>query len=537
MRMMETIKSGGVYLIAEMSANHGGRLEDALKIVRMAAKAGADCIKIQTYTADTMTIPCDNEYFRIQSGLWQGRTLYDLYTEAATPWEWHAPIRDECAKQGVNFLSTPFDTSAVDFLESLGVGAYKVASFELADLPLVRYVAAKGKPLVLSCGMAAEEEIEEAIAAARSQGCQDIVLLKCTSEYPARFENMHLNAIPAMMRRFGVPVGLSDHSTGGAAAVAAVALGACVVEKHVCLSRGMDTPDSAFSMEPEEFAQMAKDIRRAKQALGEAKMGMNEGEQDSRIFRRSVFAVRDIAQGDIFTEENIRVIRPGYGLPPKYFEALQGVYAGAPVQRGEPLDFSHIKGAVLFLTNGEAALPLYRQFMMRENVFLYGEKLTVDFIRAVQPAFVVSCNYQYIIPGEVLRLISPRAVNLHISLLPWNRGASPNFFSFYEDTPKGVSVHLLDEGIDTGNILCQKEVLLDAGEHTFETAYQKLHAEMQALFLKNWEDIRQGAITPRNQTEEGSFHTKAELAALYRRYPFEWGENIADVMRILKGAP
>ncbi len=342
MRLLETIGNGGVYLIAEMSANHAGSLENALEIVRAAKKAGADCIKIQTYTADSLTIPCDNVYFSIREGLWQGRTLHALYQQACTPYEWHAAIREACEKHRIDFLSTPFDQDAVDFLEGLGVEAYKIASFELTHLPLIRYAASKGKPLILSCGMACPEEIGEALTAARAQGCKDIVLMKCLSEYPAQFKNMNLRVIPDMIERFNCPVGFSDHSPGGAAAIAAVALGACVVEKHFCLSRGIKSPDSDFSMEPREFARMARDIRAAKSALGSATYALTEAEQKSRAFRRSIFAVEDIARGEHFTPENIRVIRPGQGLTPKCYEKLLGMKAATPIKRGEPVTAAHL---------------------------------------------------------------------------------------------------------------------------------------------------------------------------------------------------
>ena len=250
MSVLDKIYNKDVYIIAEMSANHAGKLENALEIVRAAKKAGADCVKIQTYTADTLTIQCDNEYFRIKGGLWDGKTLYDLYQQAHTPKQWHQAIKDECSRVGVDFLSTPFDNSAVDFLEELGVEFYKIASFELVDIPLIEYVASKGKPVIMSCGMASPKEISEALEAVYSQGNHDVVLLKCCSEYPANYDDMNLATIIDMKERYSVPVGLSDHSMGSIAAVAAVCLGACVVEKHFCISREIENPDCEFSMEP-----------------------------------------------------------------------------------------------------------------------------------------------------------------------------------------------------------------------------------------------------------------------------------------------
>ena len=259
-RLWDKLAANQVYVIAEMSANHAGKLENALEIVRQAAEAGADCVKIQTYTADTMTIDCDNEYFRIKGGLWDGYKLYDLYRDAGTPWEWQERIKEECEACGVDFLSTPFDRTAVDFLEGIGCEAYKIASFELVDIPLIEYAASKGKPMIISCGMGGVEEIQDAVAACRRQGNEQVVLLKCCSEYPANYDDMNFATITDMRERFGVPVGLSDHSMGSIGAVVGVSLGAQVVEKHFCLSRAIKNPDSEFSMEPAEFAAMVREF-------------------------------------------------------------------------------------------------------------------------------------------------------------------------------------------------------------------------------------------------------------------------------------
>ena len=334
--VFEKIQRGEVYIIAEMSANHGGSLENALEIVRQAAKAGADCVKIQTYTADSLTIDCDADYFRIKGGLWDGYTLYQLYQEAGTPYEWHAAIRDECARNGVDFLSTPFDQAAVDFLDELGAEAYKIASFELNDIPLIEYAAAKGKPMIMSCGMATPEEIWEAADACRRMGNEQIILLKCCSEYPANWEDMHLGNIPDMKKRFGVPVGLSDHSAGSIAAIAAVALGAQVIEKHVKLE-GVESADSAFSMTMEDFGQMARDARNARQIAQGPDYSLSAKEQGSTAFRRSLFAVRDIAKGETITEANVRSIRPSNGIAPKYLKEMLGKKAGTAIRRGEPI--------------------------------------------------------------------------------------------------------------------------------------------------------------------------------------------------------
>ncbi len=335
-RLWDKLETNQVYVIAEMSANHAGKLENALEIVRQAARAGADCVKIQTYTADTMTIDCDNEYFRIKGGLWDGYKLYDLYKEAGTPWEWQERIKRECETCGVDFLSTPFDRTAVDFLEGIGCEAYKIASFELVDIPLIEYAASKGKPMIISCGMGSIEEIQDALDVCRRQGNDKIVLLKCCSEYPANYSDMNLATIADMRERFGVPVGLSDHSMGSIGAVVGISLGAQVVEKHFCLSRSIKNPDCEFSMEPEEFAEMVRNIRDAVQIRGQVSYELTESEKASTVFRRSIFAVKDIQAGEAFTQKNIRCIRPGYGLFPKSFYTLLGEKSIRAIKCGMP---------------------------------------------------------------------------------------------------------------------------------------------------------------------------------------------------------
>ena len=334
--LYDSLEKGEVYIIAEMSANHGGSLENALKIVREAKNAGADCLKIQTYTADSLTIDCDNEYFRIKGGLWDGFKLHDLYNEALTPYEWHKAIKDECDKVGIDFLSTPFDKDAVDFLEDLGIEFYKIASFEMVDLPLIEYAASKGKPMVISTGMSSLEEMQDAIDACKRAGNDKIVMLKCCSEYPAPWEDMHLGNIPDMKEKLGVPIGLSDHSAGSLGAVVGTALGACVIEKHIKLD-GVESADSKFSMTIEEFAQMVKDVRNATLIRKGPSYELTQGEKHSMIFRRSLFAVEDIKAGEKFTEENIGIIRPGYGILPKYKKQLVGTEAKRDISRGEPI--------------------------------------------------------------------------------------------------------------------------------------------------------------------------------------------------------
>lgn len=341
-RIFDKIANNEVYVIAEMSANHGGDIENALEIVRQAAKAGADCLKIQTYTADSLTIDCDSDDFLIKGGLWDGYKLYDLYTDAGTPYEWQSRIKEECEKCGIDFLSTPFDNSAVDFLESIGCEAYKIASFELVDIPLIEYTASKGKPMIMSCGMATAEEIQDAVDACKRVGNEQIVLLKCCSEYPAYWKDMHIANIPDMKARFGVSVGLSDHSAGHIAAVVAVSMGACVVEKHVKLDEVVSA-DSEFSMPMNEFAEMVKAVKDAKLIAGTVHYGTTDGEKASLVFRRSLFAVRDIKAGDVITSDNVRSIRPGTGIKPKFLRQIMGKSFKRDVPRGTPINFDMIE--------------------------------------------------------------------------------------------------------------------------------------------------------------------------------------------------
>lgn len=336
-KLLEKIRQGEIYTIAEMSANHAGKLENALKLVHLAKEAGADCLKIQTYTADTITIDCHNEYFDIHGGLWDGYNLYDLYKEAFTPWDWQPIIKEECDKVGIDFLSTPFDFSAVDFLASMDCEAYKIASFELVDIPLIEYTAKLGKPMIISCGMGTEDEIMDAIEACRKVGNENIILLKCCSEYPTQAENLNLNTIRDMIDKFGVYVGLSDHSMGNLADVVAVANGACVIEKHFCISRKVKNADSEFSMEPQEFKDMVINVREAAKMLGAINYGPTESESEEYKCRRSLFVVKDIKKGEIFTNENVRSIRPNNGLMPKFLPSILGKKASHDIKFGEPL--------------------------------------------------------------------------------------------------------------------------------------------------------------------------------------------------------
>jgi pseudaminic acid synthase len=327
-----------VYIVAEMSANHGHDFERAVRILEEAGAAGADAVKLQTYTADTLTIDCDSDLFRIGPGSpWAGRSLYELYQEASTPWDWYPRLQAAASDLGLDLFSSPFDTTAVDFLERMHVDAYKVASFELVDMPLIRRIAATGKPTIMSTGLASSAEIEEAVTTYQQAGGRHLALLKCTSAYPAAASDMNLRTIPDMRRRFDVPVGLSDHSLDLAVAVTGVALGACILEKHFVLSRDEPGPDSAFSLEPEEFRQMVDAVRCAQSALGEVRYEPGDGDRGNRQFRRSLFVVEDVPAGTLLTADNVRSIRPAGGLHTRHFEEVLGRHASRDIVRGTPL--------------------------------------------------------------------------------------------------------------------------------------------------------------------------------------------------------
>lgn len=332
------------YVIAEMSANHNRQFDRAVKIVEVAKESGADAVKLQTYTPGTMTIDAHNEYFRIKGTPWDGRILYDLYAEAFTPWDWQPKLKEIANQLGMDLFSTPFDSTAVDFLEAMDVPVHKVASFENVDIPLLRRIAETGKPVIMSTGMATLAEIDEAVRTLREAGNRELSLLKCVSAYPAPPEGMNLRTIAHLSETFDVPAGLSDHSLADAVPVAAVALGACIIEKHLTLSRDVPGPDSAFSLEPSEFKRMVEAVRTVEQAVGDVKYDPGENEAGMRAYRRSLFVVRDVRAGEAFTTKNVRCIRPAYGMHSRHLNEVIGKRAGRDVPKGTPLAWNLIQG-------------------------------------------------------------------------------------------------------------------------------------------------------------------------------------------------
>lgn len=332
-----------VKIIAELSANHNQNIENAKESIRVAKECGADAIKLQTYTPDTMTIDCDNKYFKINHGtLWDGNTLYDLYKTAYTPWEWHKELFDLAKEVGIEIFSTPFDKSAVDLLESLDNPIYKVASFEITDIPLIEYIASKGKPVIISVGIATAEEISDAVEACKKVGNNDITLLQCTSAYPAKKEDANLSNMLELKNKFGVKIGLSDHSIGNEVSLLAAAMGAEIIEKHFIIDKKIGGPDAEFSMEKDDLISLVKEIRITEKIIGTPNLGMTENKKNSRVFARSLFVVEDLKNGDLITEKNVRSIRPGDGLAPKYLPEILGKKVNCDLKRGTPLKFDYI---------------------------------------------------------------------------------------------------------------------------------------------------------------------------------------------------
>ena len=331
------------YIVAEMSGNHNQNFDNAIRLVEAAKEAGADAVKLQTYTPGTMTIECDEPPFVLpMTNTWGGTTLHELYTTAYTPWEWQSDLKKKAEQVGIDLFSTPFDPTSVDFLESISVPVYKIASFELMDIPLITKVAKLGKPMIMSTGMSTLADIDEAVTAVRRSGNNQLILLQCASAYPSPPEALNIKTIPHLSNAFGVPAGFSDHSLGTGAAIASVALGACLIEKHFTLSRHDDGPDSAFSLEPDELKQLVDGVRTVEAALGEIRYGVTDSEADNVVFQRSLFFVNDVEKGELLTEENVRIIRPGHGIAPKYFDLVIGRRAAMGVKRGTPVHWSLI---------------------------------------------------------------------------------------------------------------------------------------------------------------------------------------------------
>lgn len=528
------------YIIAEMSANHAGSIQRAKDIIYAAKEAGADCIKIQTYTPDTITIDCHNKYFDIKNGLWKGENLYSLYGKAYTPWEWQQELKQVAEQVKIDFFSTPFDKTAVDFLEKIDIDFYKIASFELVDIPLIEYVASKGKPMIVSTGMAALHEIEDAVKAMVSKGNSQYAFLKCSSAYPAISSEMNLNTIVDMKKRFGVPIGLSDHSLGSTGAMTAVALGANIIEKHFCISREIDNPDAAFSMTKEEFGKMVKDIRNVERAKGCVRYGACQQEEESIIFRKSIFAVKDIKAGEKFSDKNIRVIRPGYGLKPKYYEDIIGKTALVDVEFGSPIkrniferwikkDLNETKADVLLLCNNENALSLYEGLKdLNVNVVAYDGKVDISTLKNINPKMIISYNYRYMIENDVVSEYNNQIINLHTSFLPWNRGANPNFWSFVDETPKGITIHYINDELDKGDIILQKEMNFDETVETFRSSYDKLNHEIVRSFLDVFYDIYNGNVNRVAQKGKGTYHSVKQFNELNESMKINWDEKICD---------
>lgn len=331
-----------IFIIAELSANHNGRIETAIETIKAAKRAGADCIKLQTYTADTITINSKKEDFLIKGTIWDGKNLYELYQEAYTPWEWHETLFKTAADEGLICFSSPFDFTAVDFLESLNVPAYKIASFEITDIPLIEYVASKGKPVIISTGIATEEDIELALDACYRMNNKDVALLKCTSSYPAPIEEANMIMVKDMVERYGVITGLSDHTMGSTVPIVATCFGAKIIEKHFILDRSIGGPDASFSMNEQEFANMVKSVREAEKAIGKIDYSLTDKQAKGKEFARSLYAVKDIKKGEKFTPENVKSIRPGFGLHPKHFQAVMSSYAKIDIERGDRMSLSFL---------------------------------------------------------------------------------------------------------------------------------------------------------------------------------------------------
>lgn len=498
-------KGHPTYIVAEISCNHKQDLNLAIKLIHEAKKAGANAVKFQTYTPDTLTLNCDNEYFKIKGGtIWDGKTLYELYNEAYTPWDWFKILKDEADKIGIDFFSSVFDETSIELLESLDVPVYKIASFEVTDHIILKKVAKTGKPVILSTGICELPEIAEAVNILKNNGCHDIIVLKCTSAYPASIEDANLKTIKNISKTFDVLAGLSDHTLDIEVPIVSVCLGACFIEKHFTLSRNIGSHDDKFSLEPLEFKKMVDSVRKAEKAIGKVKYKKSNNEKKSNIFRRSLFVTENMKKGDIFTEKNVKSIRPGYGLHTRYYDNVIGSVCTTDIVFGTPLEWQLIKKMkILFLGNCDNLVLNYLK-NIGEDVEQTMEKINTEFVKNYD--FIISYGYRHIIKKNIIDLFPRRIINLHISYLPWNKGADPNLWSFIDDTPKGVTIHHIDQGVDTGDIIVQKLVHLD-NNYTLKTSYDKLQNEIQELFKEKWQDIKNGNfIGVKQNSKDGSIH-------------------------------
>lgn len=520
------------YIIAELSCNHNQNYENAIKLVHAAKEVGANAIKLQTYTPDTITLDCDNDYFKIKSGtLWDGLTLYELYSKAYTPWKWHEGIKNEAEKIGLDFFSSPFDVTAVEFLEKMNVPAYKVASFEVSDHILLKKIANTGKPVIISTGATELAEISEAVNLLKSNGTKDICILKCTSAYPAPIKDANLKTIQNIIETFNCISGLSDHTSGIEIPIAAVCLGASIIEKHFTLDKNSGSPDDKFSLEPYEFKQMVDSIRKIEKAIGRVKYNKSSTEKNNFIFKRSLFAVKDIMKGESFTNDNIKSIRPSHGLHTKYYNDILGKIASKNIERGTPMswDLMH-KMKILFLGSDDYQKPLILYLRKEHDVTVCSNKITPEFCKHFD--FIISYGYRYIIKKEIIDLFPKKIINLHISLLPWNKGSDPNLWSFIDDTPKGVTIHYIDEGLDTGKIICQKEIQFNDQNYTLRDTYNILQTTIQQLLIENWDNVKTVNIDSFTQTKLGTNHLTKDKYPWFNTLEKGWDTPVSDIKKL-----
>jgi pseudaminic acid synthase len=526
-------KGHKTYIIAELSCNHNQDKSIALKLIDEAHKAGANAIKLQTYTPDTMTIKSNKSYFTdcLKGSIWEGQTLYDLYSIAYTPWEWTKELKDYANKLGMDLFSSPFDSTAVDYLEKLDIPAYKIASFEIVDHVLIKKIAQTGKPVIISSGMASKEELEEAVHLLRDNGCTQICMLKCTSAYPAKPQDANLITIKNMMESFNVVGGLSDHTLGIEVPIAAVTLGASIIEKHFTLSRESGSPDDAFSLTPDEFKQMVDSVRIIEKTIGNITYGGVKKEGVSKKFRKSLFIVKDMKKGEKFTKENLRPIRPGYGLHTKHYWDILGKECNQDIEYGTPMKLKNIKLDILFLTNE----ILFAKFNLTDklntlkifNIKVIFEKITFQEVKNYD--FIISFGYKHIIKKPVIDYFKKKIINCHISYLPYNRGSDPNLWSVLDKTPSGITIHILTEKLDQGDIIIQEKINISE-EETLSSSYNILIEEMIKLLNNNILRIIDNKYTLIKQNDNlATYHELKDRPDLNVICPLGWNTKIKDI--------